>query len=439
MAIRHEITDAQKQTFITGLRQGWTVAETAGYLGLPPHSRALAAISKEFFAARAVEEAARDVIPDIPSKVLESDSRTVSTDKMDVVIRTATRITTLPQLIAFCEIDETEWECRDATFNKWEIGAVIDGAITEAPLFQVKARFIPRKGAIQAKQIISDLLSDLQLQIPRPVTPRRAYSSAGKTAQLIHIPDLHIGKPPAEGDDIDWGIDESVGVFLGKMEELLERGALLHGEHDGIIFPIGGDLIHVDNARNETSSGTRIEASDSYRRIFKAARIAIFEAINLALEFAPVHTLIVPGNHGNQSELALGDIVEVRYSGSEYVTVDNGDNPRKYFPYGLNLFGFTHSDKEKNDMLPQIMAQEVPFLWGETLFREWHTQHKHTHGKKVYSPVAEVAGVILRSTSSICVTDNWHRERGYIGNRRQAESYVYGHDVGPLAQLLAVV
>lgn len=50
------------------------------------------------------------------------------------------RITTLTQLLAFAEVDESVWEVTNHVVNKWEVGAQgEDGQIVIEPLFQIKA------------------------------------------------------------------------------------------------------------------------------------------------------------------------------------------------------------------------------------------------------------------------------------------------------------
>lgn len=95
------------------------------------------------------------------------------------------RITTLEQLIAYCQIDLEVWAVERHVINKWEVGAKDErGAIVVEPLFQVKAWLVKRRPEA-IKPVIAPV--NINVRLPRP--PER---SRGLKAALI-LPDTQFG------------------------------------------------------------------------------------------------------------------------------------------------------------------------------------------------------------------------------------------------------
>jgi hypothetical protein len=115
------------------------------------------------------------------------------------------------------------------------------------------------------------------------------------------------------------------------------------------------------------------------------------------------------------------------YSAHPGVTIDKNIKTRTYRQVGVNLLGFTHGDKEK-DNIYRIMQQEARELWGKTLYAEWITGHYHK------SYVDEKQGVTKRVVGSMTGTDAWHYEHGYIGSLKSAQGIIYNkYQPGPFA------
>lgn len=69
----------------------------------------------------------------------EQITRDERPNELDIESKSA-RITTLEQLLAYCDVDLNVWMVESHTLNKWEIGAKTEnGEIIVEPLFQVKA------------------------------------------------------------------------------------------------------------------------------------------------------------------------------------------------------------------------------------------------------------------------------------------------------------
>lgn len=102
------------------------------------------------------------------------------------------RITTLEQLIDYCEIDLSVWTIERHVINKWEVGAKdpATGAIYVEPLFQVKATLI-KKEPEPIKPVISPVVIQARFEL-RELESRRDAEARQLRAALI-IPDVQFG------------------------------------------------------------------------------------------------------------------------------------------------------------------------------------------------------------------------------------------------------
>ena len=82
-----------------------------------------------------------------------------------------------------------------------------------------------------------------------------------------------------------------------------------------------------------------------------------------------------------------------------------------------------HGDGAKFEDLGEIMAADVPELWGASLHREWHTGHVH------HLQVKELRGCTARSHRTLAGRDHWHFHSGYRSGR-SLEALTYHADYG---------
>lgn len=90
-----------------------------------------------------------------------------------------------------------------------------------------------------------------------------------------------------------------------------------------------------------------------------------------------------------------------------------------------------------------LMMREWKEDYAKTDIWEWHCGHVHTASKKEHSiqiankrkaDMKEYSGVVVRFVDALSSTDNWHYEKGYIGNRRTGEAYLWHNKNGLYAQ-----
>jgi DNA repair exonuclease SbcCD nuclease subunit len=173
-----------------------------------------------------------------------------------------------------------------------------------------------------------------------------------------------------------------------------------------------------------TFAGTQLDTDSRYFKAFATGRKIICQAIDRLRELAPVHVVTVQGNHDTMSAWHLGDSLECYFRNTPDVLVDNQPKLRKYVSFGKVGLMFTHGDKSKATDWPMIFASEMSKMFGETKFREIHTGHLHQ------TRLIEKNGVRVRISPALCSEDAWHSERGFVGNLRGAEAYIWSKDEG---------
>lgn len=349
----------------------------------------------------------------------EKAQLTVEGDSAHLSTVTAEPVRTLADLIRVCEIDTSVWEIERWVANKWEMGSTDkDKHAHVRPLFQVKAWLKKKVLALAIQDEIAALLADAKARIPaRPLLRR---SKAGGDHMLeIAIPDLHIGKLAWGRETGEANYDSGIArrIFLDALDALITRTASYR--FDQIVFPVGNDLLNADNLQNTTTRGTPQSTDSRYQKSFAVARQLMTAAIDRLRAIAPVHVLLVPGNHDTLSTWHLGDSLACFFHKTPGVVIDNEPRSRKYHQFGKVMLMFTHGDKGKRPNYPLVMATEQPQMFGATVHREAHTGHLHQ------MRVEELHGVKVRISPALCPADAWHAENMYTGNARAAEAFVW--------------
>lgn len=188
-----------------------------------------------------------------------------------------------------------------------------------------------------------------------------------------------------------------------------------------------GDLLHSDNYEGMTSRSKNVlDVDGRYPRVLEAATQLIIFTIDLALQkHQDVLVRILPGNHDEQSAIAVGLAVRMFYQNNSRVTVDDDAGRFWWWSWGKVFLGATHGDKAKMKDLPLIMASRNPEAWGKAKFRHIHTGHIHT------DTMIDKGGVTVESHQTPVAPDSWHVAMGY-GAGRSVKAVTYHKDQGEI-------
>jgi len=375
---------------------------------------------REFALAAGVKtEVSKPVTPDFTSEVT-GNTWNLSLPK--------TRIHTLEELLDFCEVDLSIWEVERFTAKAWEMGYKdADGKGDHYPLYAVSATFKRRVEVVEAIAELARLKEDAKAAAHTPKAVIRRLVKSGKLLE-VSLFDAHFGKMawPKETGGIPYDTTIAEHMYLRALDALIERSKGF--EYEGIVFPIGNDLLNADDLEGRTTAGTFVSSDGRFYKTFTTVRRVITESIERLRKLAPVKVIVVQGNHDRVSSWCLGDSLECWFHNYSDVEIDNNPTTRKYHQYGQNMLMFCHGDKGNRNGYPLLMATEKPEMFGATKFREAHTGHLHK------TKLDEQNGVRVRILPSLSPADSWHSENGFVGNQRNAEAYVWDREEGLVAQ-----
>lgn len=395
----------------------------------------------------------RDMVvpPETPQSAKPSETREFG--KNSGVIATVNKnVHTLEDLLNYMQVDLSVWEVEKHVINKWEVtmrepATTVGGAGNDAlvvkneeggqhtlwtrgnkepmhePMFQVKA-WLKRKQP-SAKDVGFERLLNRIGELTK-ITKSLNYPKRDiKTMLEISLYDAHFGLlswGKETGENYDLGIAEK--RYAVTVNDLLSKTRGWSPEK--IVLPIGNDFFHVNNPEGTTPMAkNNLDMDGRLCKIVEVGSAALINAIKTCLKVAPVEVLWIPGNHDPETSYFMCHILKATFAPNRHVNVDVSPAPRKYVHYGINLIGYTHGNEERHADLPTIMASEQKHVWGEVGHREWHIGHFHKKKETRYSAGDTFGGVAVKIIPSICGTDAWHFRKGYVGNDRVAEAFLY--------------
>lgn len=263
------------------------------------------------------------------------------------------------------------------------------------------------------KQEIEDFAADYA-----PIYPEQEYPECeDPIAYEISLPDIHYGKLV----DMPLPYDFQEREYIAVVENLVAKAAGL--EIERFILPIGNDGLNSEGMRMTTTKGTPQQDYMDWKKSFRGYWKLMVYTIDYLKQIAPVDVIVVSGNHDYERMYYIGDVIAGWFRNDPNVSVDNSDDPRKYYQYGTNMLMFTHGDKEKAQNIPLIMATEQPEMFAATSHREAHCGHFHKE------QVNEYRGIKVRFVPSICPNDSWHKQMGY-DSKRTGQAYIWSKKRG---------
>jgi hypothetical protein len=291
---------------------------------------------------------------------------------------------------------------------------------------KVFSMFIKQKGK-SIEDLKDYLLKDLSKHTPKyPVIKRLKMKD--NHCLVLDPADIHIGKLASgyeTGDDYNNNI--AVKRVHEGVHNILQR---VQGFNiDKIVLIIGNDILHTDNTRHQTTSGTPQDTDGQWFDNFLIAKKLYVDIIEKLVTIADVHIIHNASNHDYMSGWYLSQVIETWFKSSKNVTFDTTIAHRKAFVYHENLIGSTHGDGAKNADLPLLMAQEFKKEWAETKHRYIYTHHVHHKTSKDY------IGITVESSRSPSGTDSWHHRNGYQHASKAIEAYLHHPVYGQIARL----
>jgi hypothetical protein len=239
--------------------------------------------------------------------------------------------------------------------------------------------------------------------------------------------DIHIGKVASVfevGEDYNNQI--AVKRVLDGCSGLISELTPNHIEK--ILFVIGNDILHIDNPKRTTTSGTPQDTDGMWFDCFLLAKKLYVDVIEMLLTVADVHIVFNPSNHDYTNGFFLAQIIQAHFKDCKNITFDCSISHRKYYRYGNNLIGTTHGDGAKESNLAMLMAHESKD-WQECKHKYFYIHHYH---HKIAKDYMSVCVEVLRSPSG---TDSWHHRNGYQHSPKAIEGFIHDFEHGQIARL----
>lgn len=355
---------------------------------------------------------------------VESEKGLISTSNFGTtrqeVYKVKDKVTTLEDFIKVFQPDLENWKIKKWSQNYW------------AGFTQVKVEY--EAIAVSESTFYKDFLESLKdmgkyaIKIPTPSIDKK---SKKHLLELV-LPDLHLSKMTHEEETGEhYDTEEAMYRYQVAVETLLSRIPL--DQIGKVLLVVGNDLGNFDNLIGTTTAGTPQDSDCRYHKMFINAKKLMISTINKLLEFCPVDVEIVSGNHDNVFAFSIGEVLDAYYHINENVKVNNSPKPRKYYKFGQCLIGLAHGDNEKEVELPLIMAREVPGLWAETKYREWHLGHFHKTKSINFKSIDENQGIRVRRLPALTATDAWHNRKAYH-SLKSADAFVWSQTEGIILQ-----
>jgi len=267
------------------------------------------------------------------------------------------------------------------------------------------------------------------IQKKNPTYEKVEYPKYTESNLLVINPaDVHVGKLALQEEG---GSAHNNDIIIKRVRDGI-NGLISKSKGfniDKILFVIGADILHVDNARRTTTSGTPQDTDGMWYSNFILAQKLYIDVIEQLVQLAPVHVQYDPSNHDYTNGFFLAQCVESWFRNSKDITFNTGIAHRKYYAYGANLIGTTHGDGAKETDLPLLMAQEASEHWHDCKHRYFYTEHIHHKKSKDYGSVC------IESFRSPSGTDSWHHRNGYQHAPKAIEAFIHSKDNGQIARL----
>jgi len=310
-------------------------------------------------------------------------------------------------------------EERQLPFEKWGIfwDKTKDSSIA----------FYNKEAAEEMKNLHKEMVEDMKKHAPK--YPAVRYKKVTDPhLKLIDVADLHIGKLALA---LQTGHDYNVEIATKRAHDgvtaLIKRSQGFPTER--FLFPIGNDILHVDNGNNTTTKGTRQDVDGMAWMHFRIAKHMYVEMIERLLKIAPVDVVFNGSNHDELSGFHLAEAIASHFHKCKNITFDIDPIDRKYYTYGNSLIATMHGDGAKIATLAGLMSYEAPG-WSDATHRYIISHHVH-HWQKVMMQLGkDMPGVTYQSMRSLSAPDPWHAKKGFVGSPQSIDALIFHPEYG---------
>jgi hypothetical protein len=272
---------------------------------------------------------------------------------------------------------------------------------------------------------------------------------------VVDLADVHIGKLSVQSETgYEYSREVAVERMLQGTKALLQK-ASGHGIAR-VLVVLGNDILHIDNPKGKTTSGTEQDNAGSLHQMYQDAQRAYVAVIEACAADHHVDLIYCPSNHDWMMGWALANSIGVWFRHHPNVTATDynlSQAHRKYYRYERNLIGLTHGDGAKEADLYPLMMTEARSHVSDCTHRYWYLHHLHHKIRKAQGVrphdrekdhigltvikggmgAQEGDNVLIEYIRSPSPPDAWHDRNGYV-NRQAVECFIHDPHGGQYAR-----
>lgn len=293
--------------------------------------------------------------------------------------------------------DPEEWELVNSRNNIWNTNDKKKGVQV---LYSSKITVKPKSESFTMKDLV-----DIIDRKTKPIYFKVDYKPTSRE-KLLEVPLF----------DMHWGIAD-FDYYSQTMAHIEQKIVL--GNYTTVLFIIGQDLLHNDNFRGTTTSGTPIDkvkmtqAWDDAEQFFK---VLVGAAIKSGAK------TVISYSGGNHDEAMGWAFTRNMVALFPQANVDVSFKSKKAFIWNKIFIGYTHGDKGASRMVDAFSKEYSDDLLRCTV-RELHTGHLHREQKSI-----DKFGIVHRTLSTKAKTDEWHYDQNFMGAMKRFQLFEYSKD-----------
>jgi len=362
-------------------------------------------------------------------------------------VASAQYVKNLDDAIAKCNIDLSIWEVykyevlnhpvyrkevdQDMIFEEGKItGYKIDrGNITIESLVNIKLYIRLRQ--FNADLFIQKLTKKLS-ETPVNFKAIKYPKDTNNNLLVVNLYDLHLDKLAFDsqvGETIT--PEETRALAETAIHYLLQRAEGYSFQR--ILLPVGHDFFNHDRILGYamTTRETPQHSALNWEALTIYGGELFIQIIDRLVQIAPVDIYAVPGNHDANRSWHIAHYLSAWYRNHKSISVELLGGVRKYYRWGQNLIGMTHTVKgaQRKQRLRSAMTNERKNDWAETKYRYWLLGDLHRESSE------DVDGVVFEVLPSLAANDLWHHEQAFA-HMRTCKGLIYNKDHGLIGTVM---
>lgn len=349
------------------------------------------------------------------------------------------------ELLKACGVDTKTWYAHSCRVSSSEVTMklkrVVDKISTHTPRTYTNVHVsVQLRRREPSERAIFKLADKLMSRKWKP--SKIKYRVTKKPVLLEWCPfDHHHGllawKPEVEAS---WDLKISERFFDEASKDVLNKSAPYNIAQ--VLIPIGQDWFHCDDPTFTTPGAKhRLDMDGRLIKVFETGYWSLFRGIERFRQIAPVHLIWVPGNHDPQTSYYLCRTLAAHYMDVDGkfrrgVTVDFSPRSRKLYRWGNSAIGFSHPIckghwEKQRGIFAELFKQE----WADAQHHEIHTGHLHKIMEFGYMQADTLGShTVIRMLPSLCASDKWHHEMGFLDKNRASASFIWSDEEGLVCQ-----